>query len=71
MKKVVAMMLVLVLLAATLVACAKPAASQEQADTTHGTDGRRQARCGGKEAWHYPERNKRRLWLQPEFRAAW
>ena len=29
MKKVVAMMLVLVLLAATLVACAKPAASQE------------------------------------------
>ena len=36
-----------------------------------GTDGRRQARCGGKEAWHYPERNKRRLWLQPEFRAAW
>lgn len=34
MKKVVAMMLVLVLLAATLVACAKPAASQEQADTT-------------------------------------
>ena len=36
-----------------------------------GTDGRRQARCGGKEARQYPERNKRRLWLQPEFRAAW
>ena len=68
MKKVVAMMLVLVLLAATLVACAKPAASQEQADTTQT-----QTEQTGdvKEAWHYPERNKRRLWLQPEFRAAW
>ena len=73
MKKVVAMMLVLVLLAATLVACAKPAASQEQADTTQTQTEQTGdvKRCGGKEAWHYPERNKRRLWLQPEFRAAW
>ena len=72
MKKVVAMMLVLVLLAATLVACAKPAAGTgRHHPDADGTDGRRQARCGGKEAWHYPERNKRRLWLQPEFRAAW
>ena len=62
MKKVLAMMLVLVLLAATLVACAKPAdTTQPQTEQTGG----------GKEAWHYPERNKRRLWLQPEFRAAW
>ena len=71
MKKVVAMMLVLVLLAATLVACAKPAASQEQADTPQTQTEQTGDRCGGKEAWHYPERNKRRLWLQPEFRATW
>ena len=56
------MMLVLVLLAATLVACAKPAASQEQADTTQTQTeqtGDVKPRCGGKEAWHYPERNKK------------
>ena len=68
------MMLVLVLLAATLVACAKPAASQEQADTTQTQTeqtGDVKPGAGAKKLGIILSGTKGRLWLQPEFRAAW